>query len=245
MICHHHMMQELIKIREWCESISGRLVHSEKRLMLSNFLGHEAVRTFGIVLSDFSPPPYGDWGYVVRKLNDLSVTYLRVLVGLYLRNSNESLRDFQLRAMSLIRLFLEEALCRCVSALEGVTMKEAMMSCMLTFHNIEQETFMSPTMSTMGLFTMMTEGRLRDMAVMLASGTHELRRLPSYREAMSNEDMMHEIFSLLPVRTPERAITMTKNEIRTMIRAHTDTLRDEVEVPGQDGEGIFAGIFNA
>ena len=119
------------------------------------------------------------------------------------------------------------------------------MSLVLTVHDIEQETFMSPTMSTMGLFTMMTEERLRDMAVMLASGTHELRRLPSYREAMSNEDMMHEIFSLLPVNSPERAITMTKNEVRTMIRAHTDTLRDEVEVPGQDGEGIFAGIFNA
>ena len=181
----------------------------------------------------------------MRKLNDLSVTYLRVLVGLYLRNSNESLGVFQRRAMSLIRLFLEEALCRCVSALEEVTMKEAMMSCMLTVHNIEQETFMSPTMSTMGLFTMMTEERLRDMAVMLASGTHDLRRLPSYREAMSNEDMMHEIFSLLPVRSPERAIAMTKNEVRTMIRVHTDTLRDEDEVPGQDGEGIFAGIFNA
>ena len=62
MVCHNHMMEELIKVREWCESISGRLVHSEKRLMLSNFLGHEAVRTFGIVLSEFSPPPMGIGG---------------------------------------------------------------------------------------------------------------------------------------------------------------------------------------
>ena len=85
-----------------------------------------AVRNFSQVLSRFSPPPYRDWGWAVRKLNDLSVTYLRVLVGLYLRNSNEPLRDFQRRAMSLIRLYLEEALCRSVAAAEGVALKDGL-----------------------------------------------------------------------------------------------------------------------
>ena len=78
-------MSDVRAIHDWSEQISRHMSHTEGRLMHSDLKGHEAVRHFMQYLSNFSPPPRGDWGWVMRKCHDLSVSSLRMLVQLYLK----------------------------------------------------------------------------------------------------------------------------------------------------------------
>ena len=85
--------------------------HSEGRLMKANMMGHETVRHFGSVLDDAVPPPKGDWGWPLRRCQDLAAISVRMFAQLYLRAAEDA-EAFVRRAMSLVRLYMEEAVRR-------------------------------------------------------------------------------------------------------------------------------------
>jgi hypothetical protein len=58
---------------EWLTQISKHLHHIENRLMEDGYLGHEVVRQIGNLLEAFSPPPRGDWGWFLRRSQDIAV----------------------------------------------------------------------------------------------------------------------------------------------------------------------------
>ena len=89
------------------KQVSKHLVHVKKRMMEAEYLGHEVVRQYVIALMDFSPPPRGDWGWMLRKCQDIAVRQLRQLQKLYSKSGSEI---FEERAIHIVRLYLEEAL---------------------------------------------------------------------------------------------------------------------------------------
>ena len=104
-------MRELRGCAQWLVQISKLLKYSEERLMKANMMGHEAVRHFGSVLDDAVPPPKGDWGWPMRHCHDLAAISVRMFAQLYLRG-DEGAEAFVRRAMSLVRLYMEEAVRR-------------------------------------------------------------------------------------------------------------------------------------
>ena len=91
--------------------ISKHLKYSEERLMKAIMMGHEAVRHFGSVLDGAVPPPKGDWGWPLRRCQDLAAISVRMFAQFYLRG-DEGAEAFVRRAMSLVRLYMEEAVRR-------------------------------------------------------------------------------------------------------------------------------------
>ena len=89
----------------WMQQCSRHLSHIEKRLMEADYLGHEVVRQIGILLEAFSPPPRGDWGWLLRQALDIAVRTLRQIVRYYLRDG-EKKEEFVGKAILLVRLFL-------------------------------------------------------------------------------------------------------------------------------------------
>jgi len=230
---------------QWLEQISKHLHHIEGRLMEEGFLGHEVVRQIGILLEAMSPPPRGDWGWFVRRCQDIAVRTLRQLIAKYGNRSAEPLGNFEVRAMHIVRLYIEEAVHRHLLGLETPMGKAGACSFMLTMRNIEENTIPQDA-KTLGIFTTFTEANLRDLALRMARGeTTTVEHMPSYAEAMRNMDMKHEVFSLIPVRVEPRLIAMTRAEVRAMIEASGRPLRAEARVPGHAGPSAFGHIFGA
>ena len=121
---------------EWAQQCSKHLSHIEKRLMTSEFLGHEVVRMVHQVLDEFKPEPVGDWGYIVRKVTDIAIQTMRRLSTIY--RKNEPIEVFHLRAMSLVRLYIEEAYHRLLEGIgnEEKLRKMGLCSMMITMKNI-------------------------------------------------------------------------------------------------------------
>ena len=84
---------------DWLKRCSQHLSFLERRNMESQFLGHEVVRQMLELWGSFTPPPWGDWGYMLRKGIDWGVRALRCLVKLHRPSQNESMPEFMKRAM--------------------------------------------------------------------------------------------------------------------------------------------------
>jgi hypothetical protein len=87
----------------WLRQRSAHLRHIENRLMEDVFLGHEVVRILVALMLGFTPPPRGDWGWLMRRSQDIAVRALRQLVLVYMRQ-HEDVGAFQMRAMHVVRL---------------------------------------------------------------------------------------------------------------------------------------------
>jgi len=229
----------------WLEQCSKHLHHIEGRLMEAEFLGHEVVRQFGNLLEVVAPLPQGDWGYFPRRAQDIAVRTLRQLIAKY-GHRGEPLGEFEVRAMHIVRLYMEEAAHRHLLDARGATMRAAICGFMLTMRNFEQDT-LPQDVGTMGLFCSMTESNSRELAMRIARGENtSVENMPSYAAAMRNIDMKHEVFSLIPVRTWPGSVAMTTIEIRAMSQASGRPLRSEAIVPGRPaGASLFGGIFRA
>ena len=83
---------------------------------------------------------------------------------------------------------------------------------------------------------------MRKLGQEVRGGSSDLRKLPSYAAALGNGDLMHEVISLMPVLIPE-ALAIRKDEVRHLIEAAGLSLRDDEEVPGSEGAGVFADVF--
>ena len=116
------IMRELRGCAQWLVQISKHLKYSEERLMKANMMGHETVRHFGSVLDDAVPPPKGDWGWPLRRCQDLATISVRMFAQLYLRGAEDA-EAFVRRAMSLVKLCLEEAVRRILMGTEEAKMR--------------------------------------------------------------------------------------------------------------------------
>ena len=125
---------------EWAQQCSKHLSHIEKRLMTSEFLGHEVVRMVQQIIDNFKPEPAGDWGYILRKLTDIAIQTMRRLSTIY--RKNEPIEAFHVRAMALVRLYIEEAYHRLLEGIdhEDQVRKMGLCSMMITMKNIEAKT---------------------------------------------------------------------------------------------------------
>jgi hypothetical protein len=211
----------------------------------AEFLGHEVVRQFGNLLEVVIPPPQGDWGYFPRRAQDIAVRTLRQLIAKY-GHRGEPLGEFEVRAMHIVRLYMEEAVHRHLLSARGANVRAGICGFMLTMRNFEQDT-LPQDVGTMGLFCSMTESNLRELAMRIARGENtSVENMPSYAAAMRNIDMKHEVFSLIPVRTWPGSVAMTTAEIRAMSAASGRPLRSDSMVPGRPaGASLFGGIFRA
>ena len=116
---------------------SSHLSHIEKRLMESEYLGHEVVRMIMQLIDGFSPPPRGDWGWFLRSAMDINVKTMRQLIRIY--GANESREKFHMRGISLMRLYMEEAFHRCLLSTDNDLRKAALSSMMVAMRIFEAD----------------------------------------------------------------------------------------------------------
>ena len=116
---------------------SSHLSHIEKRLMESEYLGPEVVRRVMQLIDGFSPPPRGDWGWLLRSAMDISMRTMRQLSRIY--GANESREEFHMRGISLMRLYMEEAFHRCLLSTHSDLRKAALSSMMVAMRIFEAD----------------------------------------------------------------------------------------------------------
>ena len=104
------------------------------------FLGHEVVRQIGILLEGFSPPPRGDFGWLLRRTQDIGTRTLRQLIAKYGQVGHEAIGAFEVRAMHVVRLYIEEAVHRQLLSCETDMQKAAFCSLMESMRNFEEHT---------------------------------------------------------------------------------------------------------
>ena len=229
-------------LRQWVQQCSKHLSHIEKRLMEDEYLGHEVVRMVMQLLSGFSPAPYGDWGWLLRKCMDIAVKALRQLVRVYYKGV-ETMEAFMMRAMSLVRLYFEEAFHRTLLSAEGRLMRSGLCSLMVTLRNLEADTIVRDV-DRLGCFWTFTEGNVRSLAMKVANNeTTSLEMMPSYDEVMKSADMRVEAFSLKLVRVLPSSIVMSQAEVKALIESHGTVLDGTEELPGSEEPSAFFDLF--
>ena len=122
--------------------------------------------------------------------------------------------------------------------------KSALCSMAVTLRNIEHSTFQNMR-GVHHFFKTFTEENVMRLAHVEAEGRfNNLQTLPSSASAMQNDDLVHEVFSLLPVRY-EGMITMSRVEVRAVIAPAlvNRPLADGEVVPGTEEDSIFAVVF--
>ena len=223
---------------EWAQQCSKHLSHIEKRLMTSEFLGHEVVRIVYQVLEEFKPQPVGDWGYMMRKITDISVQTMRQLMTIY--GKTELSEVFHLRAMSLVRLYIEEAFHR---LLEGIGKEEklrkmGLCSLMVTMKKVEARTLGED--HPLGVFATFSEDNVRKLAIAIEKGDSGLEDCPSWNEVSLHADLKFEAFSLKRVRVDANDVLMTKSEVAAVIEGAGGKLWEGCELPGHEGPSLFS-----
>ena len=228
----------------WMRQCSKHLSHMEVRMMEEGYLGHEVVRQAMNKLDEFTPPPKGDWGYIMRHLHDIGVRSMRQLVKTYaVGYDQEKLQAFQMRAIHIVRLYLEEALTRSVAGAEDPMRKSSFLSLALTCHNFEEDTLGSGEAKRMGLFWTLNERNLSAIGELSKNDEASVEGLPSWVEAMSNYELRHEIFSLIAVKFAQGRVEMSQAEVRTICKANGRPLREDQVPHGLSGPSRFQHIF--
>ena len=105
------MGEVAVQSEAWLEQVSKHLHFIEGRLMAAEFLPFEVVRQFGQKIEEFRPRG-GDWGWLLRSVQDISVRVVRQMARTYYKGEGEGLVDFEKQAYVVVRLLLEEALRR-------------------------------------------------------------------------------------------------------------------------------------
>ena len=225
-------------VRNWIIQCSAHLSHIETRAMWADVLGHEMMRHYLQAIENFSPPPRGDWGWLLRKAEDISMHGVRQLIKHY-HSSREEITSFITRALRVVRLFLEEAFHRSVLEDSSGMRKRALCSLMVTMRNFEAEMILS---NELGVFCTFTEEAVLRMARRInAEEDTSIEICPSFEVAMQSE-MRLEVVSLMRLRPVPRAISMTQAEVRALIGDNKGLMEHEV-VPGSEGVSAFKGLF--
>ena len=237
------VVRALRPLSEWMAQCSKHLSHIEKRAMWQDALGHEMMRQFAQLIEDFSPPPRGDWGWLLRRAKDMGTRGVRQLMKTY-HQPFEGITSFLERAMAVVRLFLEEAFHRCLLSDASGMRKRALCALMVTMRTFEAE-MIPPKHASLGIFYTFTELAVLRMAVRVNSGKDtSIEMCPSYEAAMKSE-MRVEVVSLMLVRPMPTLIAMTQAEVRALLEHNDDELFEGEAVPGKDGASAFDDLFDA
>ena len=219
------MRNQLKNIESWIAQCSRHLVNLEQRAMWGEVLGYEMLRHFMRHLSGFCPPPRGDWGWFLRKAEDLSTRGVRQLMRYYL-SAGEDVEAFLARAMNLVRLYLEEALHRVLLHEMATLRRKALGNLMVTMRGLEGA-MMGARQRTIGIFFRFTEDNVRAMlSTIAAGGQTDLSICPSFEAVMSTE-MRLEVISLMHVTAVPSLVTMTNEEVRALIAYHGKQLQED------------------
>ena len=237
------VVRALRPLSEWMAQCSKHLSHIEKRAMWQDPLGHEMMRQFAQLIEAFSPPPRGDWGWLLRRAEDMGTRGVRQLMKTY-HQPFEGITSFLQRAMAVVRLFLEEAFHRCLLNDWSGMRKRALCSLMVTMRTFEAE--MIPFKhAPLGIFYTLTPAAVMRMALRVNSDEDtSIEMCPSYEAAMKSE-MRVEVVSLMLVRPVPNLIAMTQAEVRALIEHNDDELFEGEAVPGKDGVSAFDDLFDA
>ena len=232
----------MAKMSGWAEQCSKHLSQIEQRSMYGDFLGLEMVRQLCLVIDGFVPPPRGDWVYLLRKVRDLCTLSVRQLIRFY-HKPPEPIREFVVRAMFLIHLYLEEAFRRCLRAASSER-RRALCSLMVTMKNIERIIWPDEGM-LLRCWVTMSQRNVRDLAMSVQHRrTTSIEFCYSFPSVMKTE-MQLEVMSLLQVpAVPDDLVEMTKAEVRVLIKHNKwDDIEDGEIVPGREGRSSFAELF--
>ena len=165
----------------------------------------------GNELEAFSAPPFGDWHFLVRKHQDLSTKFVRKMIEVY-RTEAEPMVGFMRRAYSLLRLCIEEAVRWDVMGQDEPVLQEAVLALMLSMRNFEMSALPAEAQQW-AIYSTMTEVNLRKMGTDILLERSCITILPSFDEAMADEDMRMELLSLLPMRMMPGAVAMSEAQI--------------------------------
>ena len=228
----------------WAKQCSKHLVFIEKRLMESEFLGHEVVRQLMSLMASWDPR--GDWGWLLRSSQDIAVRTLRQLQRLYGQTLEEG-KIFENEAMHLVRLYLEESYHRTLLTYEDPPMRAAMSSMMLTMHRLEEKMMSGAGVPMeMRLFSTMTEDNMKNIAALVRLTTMKVQLLPSFEAVMQCNSMRHEVFSLIPCacEVSKDMVAMTLDDQRVLIEEQGNKVRhyDEFKMVNE-GPNLFEDTF--
>ncbi len=231
---------------QWMRQCSKHLSHIEGRLMEDSYLGHEVVRQMMSVIEAFLPPPCGDMGWFLRKSQDIAVRALRQLVRVYMGN-HEALGEFTMRAMVIVRLYVEEAFHRTLLSIEDPVRKRGLCSLITTMRSIEVHMLDAQLMS-LGVWITLHEEAVRHIAMSVRRyETHGVRSglesLPSFTAALCHADLRVEIMSLLSVRVMPGMNVMTEDEVRCLIAANGGEVGEDQQIVARQ-VSLFAGIWD-
>ena len=226
----------------WMRQCSKHLSHIEGRMMEEGYMGHEVVRQIMILLDSFCPAPFGDWGWMLRKSQDIAVKTVRQLVLVYGAHEGD-LAQFLLQANKLVRLYIEEAFHRCLLCTEVPVKRRALSSLMVTLRNLEAAT-LTEDMTAMSIFATFTLENVRALGMRVQRQQRtSIMMLPSYGEVMRSRTLAHEVYSLLVVRQPAGFLAMSREEVQAIAEAHGCTVDEETVLPGREGGSLFAQVF--
>lgn len=198
----------------WQKQCSKHLSHIADRLTQGEFLGHEVVRQLMQIIEGFSPEPRGGYGWLMRKASDYSVRCLRLLVITY--GKDEVSEEFMRKAVTLVRLYFEEAFHRCLLHREDLASRAALSSLMVTLHHAEAATLGEDHLR-MGICRTFAEDNMTFLGTLVLRGESSVRRLPSFGEATSTGPMSVEVHSLVPLKMRDVTNVMPRAEVKCLI----------------------------
>ena len=181
----------------------------------------------------------------MRRSQDIAVRALRQLVLVYMRQ-HEDVGAFQMRAMHVVRLYVEEAFHRCLLSLQEPLRKSGLCNLMLTMRNFEVATLpvshlsMSIWQTFNGVNVRAIAERVRRFETLGEASSIEA--MPSFVEAMMNHDLRIEIISLIPVKVSTDLVTLSREEVRAAIEANGGHV-EEAEAVGGCESSVFSHTF--
>ena len=226
--------------KEWLRQISKHLSHVESRLMESEYEAHEMVRLVIQAIEGFRPEPCGDWGWLLRKVQDIAVRMMRQLMKIY--GKAEANEAFHMRAIDLVRLYVEEAFHRVLEGIgEDNMRKGGLCSMMVTMKNIEARTLGED--SAMGIFVTFSEENVTKIVRAMLTGKANIEDMPSWAEVSYHDDLKFEAFSLKRVRVHAADVAMKKCEVQAVIEGAGGEIWGGAAVPGHESPSVFASLF--
>ena len=176
------------------------------------------------------------------KILDMSVRGVRQLMRFYKRPT-ESAEDFLRDGYKVARLYLEEAFRRSVAKTTDSLRRRSLSTLMVTMRRLEEQ-MLTTHQIQFGVLHEFTEGNVRRILSAVQASEHtSIDILPS-DEAVIATDMGVEAFSLMRTHSNEDDfLRMTDEEVRHLIVDNGMQLEQNEDVPGIQGQSIFADIY--
>ena len=240
---------------EWAEQCSKHLHHLENRAMAQEYLGHELIRQLQAWFRSYTPPPRGDWGWVMRGGHDLATKQRRQLVRYYggMRAQSESGDDFSVRMNKVVTLYFEEAWHRCMLGAEGEDEREvgslraALCDFVRTLQGIELQTMGERYCEECGIYQTFTENNVRELARKVAGGVRtSVEDMPTWGEVVRMRDIRHEVVSLMTVKFTDDEVKFSKRTLRTLVEKNEErrlNRREVSKLEGTEGPSPYEAIF--